>query len=327
MNPHISIIIINWNGWKDTLKCLESLSASSYKNFSVTVLDNGSTDGSCKMLDPRKGSFSFPVKLLRSNINTGFSGGCNIAVRKALEGGCGYVFLLNNDASCHPDALSHLVDVSQKTGAAIVGARIVDMEGEKLIFGGRRWPLLIFGLGRIKPDPGKDYWETDYAEGSALLIRRDAVEGRIRESGYFLDESFFMYGEETDFCVYSKRRGHKCMIAGRAKVYHGVAKSSGGHGSPLSYYYITRNRIFLASRWLSLPWKVLFHLYYLPSRVLVQSYKAMSGGDTAGAVFAGIYGGYAGISGKWARHADVTGTGITECFDDVKNNTMAKRNV
>ena len=217
MTPPISIIIINWNGWEDTLKCLESLRASSYKNFSVTVVDNGSTDGSFKMLKKRKDGFSFQVKLLESSVNTGFTGGCNIAAKEALEGGFGYIFLLNNDASLHPDALSHLVDVSKKTGAAIVGARILDMEGEKLIFEGRRWPLLIFGLGKINPDPEKDYWETDYAEGSALLIRRDAVEGRIKERGYFLDESFFMYGEETDFCVYSKRRGHKCMIAAKAR--------------------------------------------------------------------------------------------------------------
>ncbi|MGC2424833.1 MAG: glycosyltransferase family 2 protein [Nitrospirota bacterium] len=304
MNPLISIIIINWNGWKDTLRCLESLCACSYKNFSVTVLDNGSTDGSFKMLNSRKEGFGFQVKLLRSKVNTGFTGGCNIAVKKALEGGCGYVFLLNNDAAPHPDALSHMVEVSKKTGAAIVGARILDMEGKKLIFEGRRWPLLIFGLGKINPDREKDFWETDYAEGSALLIRRDAVEGRIKERGYFLDESFFMYGEETDFCVYSKRRGHKCMIAAKAKVYHGVAKSSGGHGSLLSYYYITRNRIFLANRWLSLPWKILFHLYYIPSRLLIQSPGFLNGKkEIVSAVFRGLSDGYSGINWKWRRHA------------------------
>ena len=83
-----------------------------------------------------------------------------------------------------------------------------------------------------------------------------------------------------------------------------MAKSSGGHGSRLSYYYITRNRIFLANRWLSLPWKILFHLYYIPSRLLIQSPGFLNGKkEIVSAVFRGLSDGYSGINWKWRRHA------------------------
>jgi GT2 family glycosyltransferase len=299
VSPELSIIIINWNGWEDTLRCLESLSASTYKNFSVTVVDNGSTDGSFKMLKLHKDGFSFQVKLLKSFVNTGFTGGCNIAVKEALKGGFRYVFLLNNDASLHPDALSHLLNTSKSTGAAIVGATVVGDDGE-ILFAGSRWPHQLFGMGKIK-DRRKSWWPSSDAQGCAILIRMDAVRQRIERCGEFLDSSLFMYTEETDFCRYALSRGHRIVISRDALVRHAPAKVSGGAGNPFSYYYLTRNRIYLAQRWLGFGWRMLFHLYYLPSRLLIQSagYSAGRRG-TLKAVMKGIADGYRGVKGRKA---------------------------
>ena len=299
MSPELCIIIINWNGWEDTLKCLDSLSASSYTNFSVTVLDNGSADGSFEMLKKRKDRFSFPVELLKSSVNTGFTGGCNMAVKDALEGGCGYIFLLNNDAYLHPYALSHLLDTSKRTGAAIVGATVVGKDG-KVLFAGSRWPHQLFGLGKIK-DKQKSWWRSSDAQGCAILVRMDAVRERVEQCGEFLDSSLFMYTEETDFCRYALSKGHDIVISRDAKVRHEPAKISGGAGNPFSYYYLTRNRIYLADRWLGLGWRMLFHLYYLPSRLLIQSAGYSKGrGGTLKAVMAGIADGYRGVKGQKA---------------------------
>jgi GT2 family glycosyltransferase len=299
VSPELSIIVINWNGWEDTLKCLESLSASRYRNFSVTVVDNGSTDGSFNMLEKRKDSFGFPVKLIGSSVNTGFTGGCNIAAREALGGGFKYIFLLNNDASAHPDALTHLLDVSRRTGAAIVGATVVGGDGQ-VLFAGSRWPHQLFGVGKIRGRQ-KSWWPSSDAQGCAILIRTDAVRERIDECGEFLDSSLFMYTEETDFCRYVLSRGHRIVISRDAVVRHEPAKISGGAGNPFSYYYLTRNRIYLAQRWLGLRWRMLFHLYYLPSRLIIQSAGYLKGrGGTLKAVMAGIADGYRGVKGERA---------------------------
>jgi GT2 family glycosyltransferase len=299
VSPELSIIIINWNGWEDTLKCLGSLSASSYSDFSVTVVDNGSTDGSFMMLKKRKDGFSFPVKLIKSSVNTGFTGGCNIAAREALKGGFRYIFLLNNDASLHPDALSHLLEVSKSSGAAIVGATVVDEDGQ-VLYAGSRWPHQLFGMGKIR-DRQKSWWPSSDAQGCAILIRMDAVRERIDQCGEFLDSSLFMYTEETDFCRYALSKGHRIVISRDAVVRHEPAKISGGRGNPFSYYYLTRNRIYLAQRWLGLRWRMLFHLYYIPSRLIIQSAGYLKGrSGTLKAVMSGMADGYRGVKGEKA---------------------------
>lgn len=132
-----------------------------------------------------------------------------------------------------------------------------------------------------------------------MLLRRDLLERRIDESGFVFDPEFFMYCEETDLCRYGISKGYRCIVAHEAIAYHGCAKSSGGQGNPRSYYYLTRNRIALANRWLSPTLRVIFHLYYLPSRVILQIKRSA---PARVAVWQGLKDGYNGIMGMWKDH-------------------------
>jgi GT2 family glycosyltransferase len=314
--PTVHVILLNWKGWRDTIACLESVFRSDYAPFRVIVCDNDSQDGSLDRvrdwaegrLEPDEAggadAADAPLMLVQTGANLGFTGGCNVGIARALDRGADYVFLLNNDARAAADTLGHLVDVAREADAAVVGARVLDEGGTRVLFAGAAWPALVFGLkaDRAGAMHGR-YWASSYATGCAMLIRRDLLTDRLARCGHVFDPSYFMYCEEVDLCLFGRSRGHRCVIARDAVVYHGLARSSGGRFNPRSYYYITRNRIYLANRWLDGFWKALFHLYFAPSRLVLQ---AMGMGRwrpmTLRAIGCGLIDGYRGVTGKWKSH-------------------------
>src|ERR1700730_5456094 len=101
-NPRVACIVLNWNGWSDTIECLDALYQCTYLNVTVIVVDNGSTDDSVASI---RGAHP-DVLLIESGTNVGFAGGNNIRIRHALAHGAYYLWLLNNDTKPAPDALS-----------------------------------------------------------------------------------------------------------------------------------------------------------------------------------------------------------------------------
>lgn len=299
--PKVAIIILNWNGWEDTVECLESLKKNTYPNYEMIVVDNSSERNDTDILEKKYKDY---IKVIRNKQNLGFAGGCNVGISYALGQQADYVFIVNNDVCVAPDVLNHLIAVAQEADAAIVGARVLNEKGTQILFAGSHWPIqLFFGSRTSQTYPEQPFWPSSDAQGCAFFVRKDILKERFAKCGHFLDPRFFMYCEETDFCLYGTSRGYRCVIARDAVVYHGLAKSSGGTGNPRSYYYLTRNRIFLANRWLSLPWKILFHLYYIPSRLALQILHIGRGQSEASrAVISGLMDGYRGNMGKWGRH-------------------------
>ena len=109
--PKVSIIILNWNGLKDTLECLESVKKSDYPNYEIILIDNASKNREGEIIKSR-----FPELILVQNeMNLGFAGGNNIGMRYALKNGAYYVWLLNNDTVIESNTLSDLVAVAEKT--------------------------------------------------------------------------------------------------------------------------------------------------------------------------------------------------------------------
>src|SRR3989338_5520706 len=105
MTRKISIIILNWNGLKDTLACLETVFKIDYPNFDVAVVDNASSDGSASVVKER-----FPqAHFIQNKENLGFAEGNNVGMRVALENGADYIFILNNDTVVDKDILNAFV--------------------------------------------------------------------------------------------------------------------------------------------------------------------------------------------------------------------------
>ena len=179
--PTVSIIILNWNGCDDTLACLNSLAAVTYLNFTVVVVDNGSTDDSLSRLRPYKAHF--PLTLLETNANLGFAEGNNVGVRNALVGGAEFVLLLNNDTEVDPGLVGELVRVATAHPAGgVFSAKIFyHAEPKKLWYAGAKWlsekqHFQHVGIGEIDDgDSHERVVETDYASGCALFIRADVI--------------------------------------------------------------------------------------------------------------------------------------------------------
>lgn len=218
--PRVAVVVLNWNGSEDTVRCVESVRALPYDAASIIVVDNGSTDSSVEHLR----RFLPDVDLVETGSNLGFAGGCNAGIRQALRDEAEYVWLLNNDTRIEPGTLSALVaeaDANPCVGAVGSVLRYMHEPDRVQTWGGgwhHRW--IGAGINWTRPVPS---WCVRYLVGASLLVRSAA----LRHVG-LLDETFFMYREDTDFSVRLRRAGWKLSVAHDAVVYHAVGGSSAG---------------------------------------------------------------------------------------------------
>jgi GT2 family glycosyltransferase len=221
-------VVLNWNGWRDTVECLTSLLTLDYKDHNLLVVDNGSSDESVSCIRSR-----FPgVELLEAGSNLGFAGGCNIGIRHALARGAEYIWLINNDTKADPHALTEMVETAQSDPKiGVVGSVLYDMEEPQRIqyWGGGRVNLW---LGRSWVFTGRiENHRLQYLSGASMLLRRDALE----EVG-LLDERFFMYWEDSDICLRMREAGWKLAVAPKSKIWHKQCASTGRKTSQLDLF-------------------------------------------------------------------------------------------
>ncbi len=237
------MIVLNWNGWNDTAACLSSLQRLNYPNYRVTVVDNRSTDDSVSRLQTQ-----FPtVDLVENDKNVGFAGGCNIGIARSLAEGADYVWLLNNDTTVDAEALQRLVDKAisdSRIGA--VGSAIYSAEVPERLeaWGGGR---VNFWLGRsmhfVKPVGDE---KIQFITGASLLLPRTVI-----ETLGLLDEGFFMYWEDADYCFRVRRAGWRLAVSGQSKVWHKGSASVGRRSAKMDTYFNTSAaRFFLKHAWM-----------------------------------------------------------------------------
>src|ERR1700691_2125480 len=172
-NPAVSCVVLNWNGWRDTIECLDALRESTYPHLTVIVVDNGSSDDSVARI-----RFAHPdILVLESEKNLGFAGGNNIGIRYALAHRADYVWLLNNDTKPAPDALSTLVAkllTDQGIGAVASICYYADAPSTVEAWAGARVNLWL-GYGRNSTQPQRDDW-FHALNGASMLVARAAIE-------------------------------------------------------------------------------------------------------------------------------------------------------
>lgn len=263
----VAIILVNWNGKKDTLACLASLGKFKVQSlkFKVTVVDNGSTDDSVAAI---KKNFS-DVEVVEAGENLGFVGGNNVGIRRALEWGAEYIWLLNNDTVVDNNALGALLEAFSDKGVGVAGSKIYFSPGHeyhKAHYADKdRGHVLWYAGGCIdwknmyaahrgvdEVDTGQydRTEETPFVTGCSMMIRREVI-----EAIGMLDEKLFMYFEDVDFCLRAKRRGWQCVYVPKSIVWHMNAGSSGSPGSDTHQYYQTRNRLIMGMRYAAMRTK------------------------------------------------------------------------
>jgi GT2 family glycosyltransferase len=241
-SPNVSVVVVNWNGWQHTVRCLQSLATMDYPGYSVTVVDNGSQDGSVERIHA-----AFPATdVIETGANLGFAGGANAGIHAALDSGAAYVWLLNNDVEAEAETLSRLVRAAaahERTG--IVGPSVLRARGgeasmEPAAFvwrGEQRTPAVCPG-----PSGDDAFHLVDDLAGSSMLISS----ALLREIG-LLEERFFHYWEDVEFCSRARKAGWLVGHACAARIRH-VVGASVRTDSAQGQYYIVRNWLLFA-RW------------------------------------------------------------------------------
>jgi GT2 family glycosyltransferase len=255
--PTVVVIVLNYNNFKDTVRCVHSLEALHYPRYSIVIVDNASPDGSGPMLQRAFTNYT----VILSDRNGGYAAGNNIGIRYGLERNADYLLILNNDATVAPDILNHLVGYAEgHPDVGLLSARVY-FPGTTEIFAaaGRVNKLLCTGQNKgainIEKHETDEVKEVDYACGVLMLVRSDV----FRDVG-LMDETFFMYHEDHEF---SQRvlKSYKMVYIPDAIAYH---QSGGGTGwknyTELYLYYHTRNRfwVFKDSSWLYKLYVALF---------------------------------------------------------------------
>lgn len=278
----VYIIVVNWNGWNDTIECLESLLLLEYPDFKVVVCDNASRDDSIQKLrewgERTFGSASADFQVLSRSVaeaadshvdakctlvtnaaNLGFAGGNNVGLRYAIaRGDAEFCWLLNNDTVVAPDALTHLVArMKQNLSVGICGSTVLYYNKRQRIqaLGGGhycRWIGLPWHYGRFTTwgstiDQQHAESRMNYVEGASMLVSRQFLE----EIG-LLCEDYFLYFEEADWAIRAEGR-FTLGYAPQSIVFHKVGSSVGTSSNParMSYtsdYFNIRNRLLFTRR-------------------------------------------------------------------------------
>ncbi len=243
--PHVSLIILNWNGLSLLKQTLPSVVATRYDNLEIVVADNASQDRSVDWLRA-----TYPeIRIIRHPENWGFCKGNNEAIRQTSGD---YVLLLNNDVEVEPDWLQLLVSrIGSNPRIAAVQPKLLQY-GQRSRFeyaGGSggyldrlAYPFTRGRLfGTLESDTGQydDARPIFWATGAALLLRRAAL-----EKVGLLDESFYLHMEEIDLCWRLARAGYAVFVEPASVVYH-IGGSSLPHGHPDKIYYNFRNSLLM----------------------------------------------------------------------------------
>jgi len=265
-SPHVFIIIVNWNGYKDTLDCLKSLHEITYKNYTIIIIDNGSTDNSINILRS-----TYPdIKILENSKNLGYTGGVNTGIKYAMQQNADYVLLLNNDTVVRSNFLQPLIDyVLKENNVGIVGSRINYFNNKDLTqsLGGSfsyysSYPLKLLShkqLSTYKDKPS----DVDWVSGCSMLIRNSLLQKLIG-----LDDDYFLYVEDADICMRAGKLEYKVVIVPDSIVWHKTKSSTGGEDSVVYDYYNSRNLLLFANKHLKKIDKFLYTINILRSRLL-----------------------------------------------------------
>lgn len=255
--PKVSIILVNYNGYQDTIECLKSLKELEYHNYEVIIVENGSKDYE-KVKNDRFLNDNAIVILEKEN--GGFSAGNNIGIKYALENGTDYVFLLNNDTTIDKNAIKYLVEIAEddnKVGIA-TGNIYYYSQPDKL------W----YSNGIYNYKKGATYMvneataEVSFVCGCMMLIKRATIE----EIG-MLSDDFFLYSEDTEYDCRAVKAGWKLKWTPKAKVYHKISAST-VENSDFQQYYMIRNNLVIVKKYGT-------HKFYGYLYRLYQSLKAV----------------------------------------------------
>lgn len=257
--PKIAIIVLNWKQPDLTIQTIDSLLKINNKAFSykIFLIDNGSVDDSYEIFQNKYKS-NKQIDILKTKSNLGFVGGNNFGIKEVLKNNFEYILLINNDVLVHPDFLQNLtIELENNKHLGIVGPKIyfapehefhydryTKNQRGKVIWsvGGKMdWNNIIgSNLGVDEVDMGQfnqSNSNLDFISGCCMLIKSEI----FKKIG-LLNDQYFMYLEDVDFCQRAKIAGYGLAFVPNSIIWH-INSGSSTSGGALHDYFISRNRL------------------------------------------------------------------------------------
>lgn len=268
MEELLYVIILNYNETEETLRCIQCVKETDYVNFKILIVDNNSQDNLEIKIKER-----FPdVEFIQTGKNLGYAGGNNIGIKYAIEHNAEYICLLNNDIDISPDCFNELIYALGNPKVGISGPAILFWDSDVIHSTGLnicfyKGSAKAINYNKLKNMVYEHIVECDYLEGACLMFNSKL----IYKIGYF-PEVYFLYFEETEWCVKAKKANYKVVCVPKAIVHHkgseSVDKITG-----LKMYFQDRNRILFERRNAKLYQKLVFFFYIF----LQTSYRLLTG--------------------------------------------------
>lgn len=243
MNGIIYIVLVNYNGMKYMEDFMASIENQTYKNYSIVLVDSGSSDGSAQWFQEHYKQHKIIIK----HENIGFACGCNIGIRYAEGKGADYILLLNIDTVLEDNVLEELVKSSSSN--TVVSPKIYSSKDKVDIwYAGGKLNLktgshIQYHDERLEKRNASLAKRINFVSGCCMLIPMSV----IKKVG-ILDEKFFMYYDDDDLSIRFWKAGVRMLYVPTTSLWHKVGGSYAGIRSVLTEYYFTRNRLYLMKK-------------------------------------------------------------------------------
>lgn len=292
--PLVEIIIVNYNNAPDTIECIRSLKKITYENYHIIIVDNGSSDSSVELLLEEKSIEEFELICLSEN--RGFSAGNNVGIKYAMENKAEYVLFLNNDTLVQANFLTELVEFQERHDECdvAIGKIYYAYELKRIWYAGGTLSLLtgrtVHKNYRKRELQIKEEGpiEVTFATGCCMCLKKNV----ITDVGKW-DEEYFLYEEDSDYCCRMMKARKHIFYIPSSIIYHKVSATT-GELSPLTQYYMARNRfLFVAKNFTGFK-KIIAYIYsfaFLIKRCISQEIEWQY-------TFKGIHAYYKGEKGK-----------------------------
>ena len=252
---------------------MESLEAQTYRDIVLYVVNNASPDRSLEKIRLLGKKASFPVEVIDEPRNWGVAKGNNIGIRRALEQGCDYVLLSNNDVTLRPDTVEILLRGLEEEKADMAVPKIYFYDDPKRVWacGGTYHPFkgvtTQYGLHQTDDGNYGRRLECDYSPTCFMLMRSD-----VFSRNGMMDEAYFVYYDDTDFMYRAvRKKGMRLVVIPESVMWHKESVSTGGVMGDFAIRYLTRNKWYFVrknysftKRYVTFAYMWLYSRLYLP---------------------------------------------------------------